>query len=63
MLVCHCHVVYAEAVEAEIAAGARSPEELTQRCGAGATCGGCYGALEDLIERLDAAVDRALQAV
>ena len=63
MLVCHCHVVYADTVEAEIAAGAASPEELAQRCGAGATCGGCHGTLEDLLERLDAAVERALQAV
>lgn len=61
MLVCHCHVVYAEEIEAEISSGATTTEELAHRCDAGKSCGGCHPALEDLIERMDAAVVRALQ--
>jgi bacterioferritin-associated ferredoxin len=61
MLVCHCHVVYGDEIRAEIEAGARSHEELARACGAGTSCGGCHGSIDDLLERFEAAVDQALE--
>lgn len=61
MLVCHCHVVYDDALQAAIAQGAGSPEEVAVHCGAGTTCGGCHDAIDDLLERAEAAVDAALE--
>jgi bacterioferritin-associated ferredoxin len=60
MLVCHCHVVFHDEITAEIEAGARSPEALGRSCGAGTSCGGCHAALDEMLERAEAAVDRAL---
>jgi bacterioferritin-associated ferredoxin len=36
-------------IEAEVAAGARTIEDLAARCGAGSECGGCWPALEELL--------------
>jgi bacterioferritin-associated ferredoxin len=47
--VCHCHGVTDREIEGEIAAGARTIEELAVRCGAGSECGGCWPALEELL--------------
>jgi len=37
------------AIEDEVARGASTIAELTVRCGAGAECGGCWPALEELL--------------
>ncbi|OWY58737.1 hypothetical protein B7486_78370, partial [cyanobacterium TDX16] len=55
MLVCHCHVVFHDEIQAEIEAGAHSPEELGRSCGAGTSCGGCHAALDEMLERAEAA--------
>lgn len=51
MIVCHCRVVSDRLVAAEVAAGASSVSELSQRCGAGSDCGGCHRRLEQLLVR------------
>jgi bacterioferritin-associated ferredoxin len=49
MYVCYCAGVSDRAVEAAVADGARSIEELGKRCGAGAECGGCHPVLAELL--------------
>ncbi|MGH3343877.1 MAG: (2Fe-2S)-binding protein [Carbonactinosporaceae bacterium] len=41
MYVCICHGVTEREVRREIAAGARSAEDIGDRCGAGTGCGSC----------------------
>jgi bacterioferritin-associated ferredoxin len=50
MYVCHCEAVSDRAVEAALASGARSVEEVTERCRAGAGCGSCHVLLQTLID-------------
>jgi bacterioferritin-associated ferredoxin len=47
--VCHCRAVTDREIEGEVAAGARTIEDLAARCGAGSECGGCWPALEELL--------------
>lgn len=54
--VCHCMAVTDRTIEDAIDHGATSIEALAARCGAGADCGGCWMALEEL---LDAHLDRS----
>ncbi|MGK2929329.1 MAG: (2Fe-2S)-binding protein [Acidimicrobiales bacterium] len=49
MIVCHCNVVRAEEIRTEVRLGASCPDEVAARCGAGARCGGCRFAIEDVI--------------
>lgn len=51
MYVCHCRGVTDRTVRAAVASGATTLEELARRCTAGARCGGCRPALEDLLAR------------
>lgn len=51
MIVCLCYPASDREIEAHIADGARTVEELGRRCGAGTGCGACVG---DLRERLEA---------
>ena len=55
MYICHCRGVTDRTIRAAVASGADAVEEIAQRCGAGADCGGCHPALEELIEEM---VDR-----
>ena len=41
MIVCHCRVVSHTTVLDAIDCGARCPDEVAARCGAGSVCGGC----------------------
>ncbi len=50
MYVCHCMAVTDRTVDAVVASGARSVEEVTERCHAGGGCGGCHALLEALIQ-------------
>lgn len=50
MLVCHCKGVTSKQINAEIARGADSVEEIGRRCGAGTGCGGCVPLIEMLLE-------------
>jgi bacterioferritin-associated ferredoxin len=49
-VICHCEAVSDRTVDAALASGARSVDEVTARCRAGGGCGGCHRALEALIE-------------
>jgi bacterioferritin-associated ferredoxin len=49
MYVCSCAGVSDRAVKAAVDDGARSIEDLGQRCGAGAECGGCLPELAELL--------------
>jgi bacterioferritin-associated ferredoxin len=50
VFVCHCEAVTDRTVTAAISSGARTVEELTDRCRAGGGCGSCHSHLEALIE-------------
>jgi bacterioferritin-associated ferredoxin len=49
--VCHCRAVTDHTIEGEVERGASTIEELAARCGAGSECGGCWPALEALLDR------------
>jgi bacterioferritin-associated ferredoxin len=49
MYVCSCRGVTDRTVQAAIASGAGTVEEIANRCGAGARCGGCWPELERLL--------------
>lgn len=54
MIVCHCNRVNDRTIRASVRAGACSAEEIAECCGAGANCGGCAPAVEEILheERL-----------
>jgi len=49
MLLCSCQAVSDRTIRAAIASGARTPQEIAAKCGAGARCGGCWPALQELV--------------
>ncbi len=51
MIVCLCRGVSERHVEAAIARGASTSEEVGRVCGAGRDCGACCPMLESLLER------------
>ena len=51
MIVCLCKGVSCGAVRGAIGEGALSVDEVGRACGAGTDCGGCHGAIEDLLEQ------------
>ncbi|HEV3401670.1 MAG TPA: (2Fe-2S)-binding protein [Acidimicrobiales bacterium] len=53
MFVCHCRAVSDGDVRWCIAEGACDVDEIGRRCGAGTGCGGCRGALAQLLAALD----------
>jgi bacterioferritin-associated ferredoxin len=50
MIVCHCNALNDRAIRAAVCAGARDADEVAERCGAGGDCGGCFEAIEHLVE-------------
>jgi bacterioferritin-associated ferredoxin len=50
VLLCHCRGVSDRVIDCAIACGARSVEEVAAACGAGARCGGCVPAIDQLLE-------------
>ncbi|HEY1739914.1 MAG TPA: (2Fe-2S)-binding protein [Acidimicrobiia bacterium] len=54
MIVCSCRAVSDRAVHAAIDDGAREVEEITEQCGAGSDCFGCWPELERLLDEHDA---------
>jgi bacterioferritin-associated ferredoxin len=59
MVVCLCRAVCDRAIRAAVLAGARTSEDVTAACGAGADCRGCVGAVDLLVDEvLDAAAVR-----
>ena len=61
MYVCSCRAVTDRTVKAAIASGARTIEQVAERCGAGGRCGGCWPVLNELLEA-SAASDDARRA-
>jgi NAD(P)H-nitrite reductase large subunit len=49
MMVCSCSRVSESAVLSAILSGACSPEQIAERCRAGARCGGCLPVVEELL--------------
>jgi bacterioferritin-associated ferredoxin len=49
LLVCHCHGIGDRTIRECIRNGARSIDEVSRSCGAGATCGGCRPAIGALV--------------
>ncbi len=64
MYACVCFSITEEEIQDEISAGARTEEELGERCGAGTSCGTCVERLGCLIEeaRRRPCVDHTLKA-
>jgi bacterioferritin-associated ferredoxin len=50
MYVCVCHAVTDKEISAVIDAGAHTLEAVIDACCAGGDCGGCHGAIEEMIE-------------
>lgn len=50
MYVCACRAVTDRTINAAIASGARTVEEIASRCGAGGRCGGCWPVLRELLD-------------
>ncbi len=50
MYVCHCMAVTDRTIDAAISSGARSVDEVTERCHAGGGCGSCHSLLQALID-------------
>jgi bacterioferritin-associated ferredoxin len=53
MYVCICHAVTKDEVTAEIDAGARTEEEIGDRCLAGTGCGSCLDRICDMLRAVD----------
>jgi bacterioferritin-associated ferredoxin len=54
MYVCSCRAVTDRTVDAAIASGASSIEEVASRSTAGSRCGGCWPTLQQLIDEHEA---------
>lgn len=54
MFVCSCLAVTDRTVDAVIAGGASTLDEVTDRCGAGSRCGGCWPELQRLLDEHEA---------
>ena len=50
MYVCICRAVTEKQVQSTLEKGATTIAEVTRACGAGSDCGGCLGAIEEMIE-------------
>jgi bacterioferritin-associated ferredoxin len=50
MIVCLCKGVSCGAIRRAIADGHTSVDAIGSACGAGTDCGGCHGAIEDIVE-------------
>jgi bacterioferritin-associated ferredoxin len=62
MYVCHCQAVTDHTIGDVIERGAATIEEVSLRCGAGSDCGGCWSALEELLDEHLCRASRASRA-
>ncbi len=63
MIVCLCRGVSDRAIQAAIAGGACSAEQVSDACGAGADCRACCSFLEALVEETRGALYGGAAAV
>jgi bacterioferritin-associated ferredoxin len=61
VIVCHCERVSSAIVEATIAAGATTADEVTRACRAGGRCGTCRVTVEALLEAVVGDLDLSAQ--
>jgi bacterioferritin-associated ferredoxin len=61
MIVCHCRAVSHTTVLDTIESGARCPDEVAARCGAGSVCGGCRPTVEAFLAEGDAVTATSLR--
>lgn len=50
-IICHCEVIKERTIVKAICRGARTVEDVQDACGASARCGGCTGAVLELLAR------------
>jgi len=50
MIVCHCLAVNDRLIEAVAAGKSLTVEDVIERCGAGARCGGCRESIQQVLE-------------
>ncbi len=62
VFVCACKRVSDRTVEAAVASGADSVDEVGARCGAGIRCGGCHPYIQGLLEVRSAAPEAMVAA-
>ncbi len=53
MFICSCLAIADRTVEAAIAAGSATVQQVTERCGAGGNCRGCWPELQRLLDEHD----------
>jgi bacterioferritin-associated ferredoxin len=63
MFVCICHAVTETDVESQISAGARTKEEIGERCRAGTGCGRCTERICAMLAGTSANLERQTLAV
>ncbi len=63
MYACICHGVTESEVRSHIAAGACSPRDIGNRCGAGTGCGMCRGKLARMLRAENGEAARSVQPV
>ena len=49
MIVCSCHSVTDREIQRAARAGARTPCQVAEMCGAGSSCGGCRETVHELL--------------
>jgi bacterioferritin-associated ferredoxin len=54
VIVCSCRAVSDRTIDAAIASGAQTIEDISSRCSAGGRCGGCWPTLQRLLDDHDA---------
>jgi bacterioferritin-associated ferredoxin len=59
MFVCLCHVTTDSEIRDVIDDGARTVDEIGERCGAGTGCGGCRPMIHDMLEASGRGCDRS----
>jgi bacterioferritin-associated ferredoxin len=52
MIVCSCHAVTDREIQRAARAGARTPSQIAEMCGAGSSCGGCRETVHELLTDL-----------
>ncbi len=57
MYVCHCMAVTDRSVDAAIAAGARTVDDVTDLCDAGGGCGSCHRMLQACLDAAGVSAD------
>jgi bacterioferritin-associated ferredoxin len=50
LLVCHCLRVFDRTIRECVRSGAKTPDAVTERCGAGGGCGGCRDSIAAIVD-------------